>query len=568
MSSDGIARSCLVIGLSSCALGAISCQEGFGPHAAMGSTGESVDDTEDLESGTTEPGTDATSDEPDEHPPGAPEIEWVACRYPTDPDLVEGVDYECGDLLVPEARQRPGSPILRVHFIRFISAIESDFATVYLDGGPGGDGSSMADLPADAIAFVTAPGDFVIVSQRGTGLSEPALPCDTRTLASIRGCIEAFEGEGIDLAAYNTQASADDVEDLRIALAYEQWNLFGSSYGSRLALEVMRRYPESVRASVLDAVVPASINWRTGRFASFWSAATMLGAACASDDACRDSFGSFEEALVDMTAALDEDPLQVDVMGQRVLIDGGDAAEIVFQLMYTPLAYPVLPLFVTGLRDRRSEVVEIVLPMLLSQSVEPNVARGLYMSVVCDELFNPLLGEDIETVIAAANLPEPLAEYARRDHTAIAEGCAEWPRRELDPEINEPVVSNVRTLLSSGAFDPITPPSHGEEAARTLSNATHVVFANSGHGAILETPDCSVRILLSFLTEPDVSHDLSCSESIDLEFVTADLAAAVIGRNLRVRSFPVTGWQSSARRESSTGTGGVGPDAGSVSEPG
>lgn len=52
---------------------------------------------------------------------------------------------------------------------------------------------------------------------------------------------------------FNTEESAADVEDLRRALGVPQLNLRGGSYGTRLALEVMRSFPSSVRSAALLA---------------------------------------------------------------------------------------------------------------------------------------------------------------------------------------------------------------------------------------------------------------------------------------------------------------------------
>ena len=59
-----------------------------------------------------------------------------------------------------------------------------------------------------------------------------------------------------DLDAYHTAAIAADVEDLRRALGYEELNLWGTSYGTWVALAAMRDHPEGIRSVILDAPLP------------------------------------------------------------------------------------------------------------------------------------------------------------------------------------------------------------------------------------------------------------------------------------------------------------------------
>ena len=56
-----------------------------------------------------------------------------------------------------------------------------------------------------------------------------------------RACIAELEAQGVDRYAYNTAASAADLIDLRRALGYRTWDVYGVSYGARLAQEAMAR---------------------------------------------------------------------------------------------------------------------------------------------------------------------------------------------------------------------------------------------------------------------------------------------------------------------------------------
>ena len=178
-------------------------------------------------------------------------------------DIPDGYDMECGYLTVPENRSDPNSATidLAVAIVRVDNPASDPI--IYLAGGPG---SSAID------EFVSAPeswdinqflygSDLILLDQRGTGYSYPTLNCWEMEQAAENSisdydaavaCHDRLVSDGIDLTAYNSAESAADVEDLRIALGYDTWNLFGISYGTRLALEVMRDYPDGIRSVIID----------------------------------------------------------------------------------------------------------------------------------------------------------------------------------------------------------------------------------------------------------------------------------------------------------------------------
>ena len=250
---------------------------------------------------------------PDAEPPPAdadpnpiPRLEAASCRFtvPAGLGLVEGDDFECGELVVYEDRDALERAI-RVHYIRFFSAIRSPNATIYLDGGPGGNGNGILGyigyVGETLLEGLLSQGDFLVIAQRGTSLSLPSLVCPGGDCGGLSATA--------DLSAYNTAYNADDVNDLRATLGYEKLNLYGISYGSRLGLEVMRRHGEHLRASVIGGLVPAQVVWPAEIPASFYSALTALDASCADAPGCGGAFGDLEAKFIAGVASLDAEPL-------------------------------------------------------------------------------------------------------------------------------------------------------------------------------------------------------------------------------------------------------------------
>ena len=172
-------------------------------------------------------------------------------------------DVECGYLIVPEDRARSGSPLIRlaVAILRSTSGNSLPDPILDLAGGPGVGAVAYAEQWLDSP--LRRRRDVILFDQRGAGLSDPLLDCPEldelaldlleqaltpeqeaeQRLEQARVCRDRLRTNGVNLAAYTSQASAADIADLRKTLGYAEWNLYGISYGSRLALTVLRDYP-------------------------------------------------------------------------------------------------------------------------------------------------------------------------------------------------------------------------------------------------------------------------------------------------------------------------------------
>lgn len=183
------------------------------------------------------------------------------------------VEAEFVEFLVPERRRDPDSPLIRLAYVRFLSTSENPGPPlVYLAGGPGGSGSRTAQGSRfDLFMAMREVADVIAFDQRGTGASDPLPSCPhasrvpydeagTRERLTemarevAERCAAFWQAEGVDLGAYTTTASADDLADLRDVLGVPRIDLWGISYGTHLALATMKRHPDLVRRAVLAGV--------------------------------------------------------------------------------------------------------------------------------------------------------------------------------------------------------------------------------------------------------------------------------------------------------------------------
>jgi len=450
-----------------------------------------------------------------------PRVEAASCRFevPGSLGLTEGTGYSCGDLVTEENRGTHEGRV-RLHFIRFKSSASTNRATIYLDGGPGGDGQGILEyagfLGNAFLDGLLVDGDFLVIGQRGTRLSVPNLECgggDCSQLQSIA-----------DLTAYNSAYNADDVDELRATLGLDKLNLYGISYGSRLGLEVLRRHGDHVRAAVIEGLVPSQVVWPAAVPASMYSAISSLSASCAAAGACGSAFGDLEAKFLTGVDALNASPLTITTSGGDFPLDGYTYSYLLFQLLYSRSSYGWLPLMISDFAAHRADRVNDLLAMVFEGGGGGgSISYGLYYSIVCGEIFNPPDFTAPETL--NAGVPQGYIDLFD-SFSSLASTCESWPKHDMQTALAQPVTSSVRTLVSSGRMDPITPPSFGDIAAAGLDDKIVVVHEGSGHGATLQSP-CGMANLDAFLANPSAALDTSCASAITVDYVVPNMARSV-----------------------------------------
>ncbi len=505
-----------------------------------------------------EPPADTPTPAPTEAPPEpTPEpvvessatFEPARCPMQLPSSQTEGETVECGYLVVPEDRANPDSDTIRLAVAIFHppDGPSHPDPIIYLMGGPGGSGLEFLFISFDvAYAPVLATGrDLIILDQRGIGYSEPALDCpevaelgrelldweiDGEILSdeesaelfldTVAACEEDLSAVA-DLTAYNTAANAADINDLRLALGYDQVNLWGTSYGTRLALGVMRDYPEGLRSVVLDAVYPPSVDLYMELPDNALRAFNALFYGCAADADCAAAFPDLEWVFFDTVDRLNEEPGAYEVTDALtkerfdVLIDGDTLVAILFSWLYHTDVIPSLPQIIYDAAGGNFDLIALIQGSLMAQ--REAMSMGMQLSVQCNEeyAFNSL--EEYEALLADYPQLQGFLEDALVG-TPGFKVCEEWDSGQADPIENEPVVSDVPTLLMAGEFDPITPPAWAHHAAETLPNATVVEFAGVGHGASV-VEGCPRDMLIAFLNDPTSPLDDACLAGMGVQFV-------------------------------------------------
>lgn len=451
-----------------------------------------------------------------------PIVEYTSCWMELPNDVVEGDDVDCGYLIVPEDRSDPNSPEIELAFAVLYAPAEDvrPDPVIYLEGGPGGNAVGALEDWLD-IPYVQDR-DLILLDQRGTGYSLPSLNCpelEETGEGATQECHDRLVREGVNLQAYNSAENAADIADLRVALGYDEWNLFGISYGTRLALTVMRDHPEGIRSVVIDSVYPPEVQSWEEYAQNTVEVFIRLFQACAKDSQCNAAYPDLEQTFYSTVESLDAQPAEYAGIdpdtgnGVEMSLSGNDLIERVFQLLYSTESIPYLPWVINEVASGNYvaldnlESGEALGYRRQEDGEDVTDSEGMYNSVECQEEVAFL-----DESQALANIPaQPTALYQNSVDAiqATFSDCRIWGVAAADPIEAQPVVSDIPTLVAAGEFDPITPAKWAESAASHLKNSFYFLFPGGGHG-VIDINACSQGIMQAFLDDPTQEPDGSC----------------------------------------------------------
>lgn len=455
-----------------------------------------------------------------------PHFEDTECWFETN------LDVRCGFLTVPEDRMKivtADMPSVRLPVAVFSSTGDDPAPdpVIYLNGGPGGNSIEYAGywMQQSHFQLLLAKRDVILFDQRGTGYAEPSLDCpeytymvldqlsQDLTLAELNDqfvevmliCQENLTDTGINPAAYTSTANAADLADLREALGYEQWNLYGISYGTRLALTTMRDYPEGIRSVILDSTYPPQTDLYAEITANAHRAFTTLFEGCAGDAVCSTHYPNLEAVFYKTVDKLNEKPTTVSFMGMDVRVTGDLFIELIFQQLYRTSSLPYLPIMIYATYNEYYDALEFALDTYISQSTYIN--EGMYYAVQCSE--ETPFSREAAQAIDTTGIPKQLLDYFNTNNTATYTLCGHWITRPPRLVENDPVTSSIPTLILAGEYDPITPPAWGEDTAHTLDNSYFFTLPGHGHG-VTRAGECGINIAATFLNDPTTEPNADC----------------------------------------------------------
>jgi pimeloyl-ACP methyl ester carboxylesterase len=465
--------------------------------------------------------------------------QWGSCAgVVADPRLVPTA--QCGTVTVPIDYANPQGPQAQLAVIRVPASGERIGALMINPGGPGASAVDMvAGLGAGlADTEITRRFDLVGFDPRGVGHSTPQVRCRTDAefdayrrdpmvdyspagIAHIEAVYQQLAQNCIDhtgrdfLANVGTASTAQDMDVVRQALGEEQLNYLGFSYGTDLGAKYAERFPDRVRAMVLDgAVDPAAdpMAETIRQLEGFQTAFNDYAMDCARSTDC----------------PLGQDPTQfvaryhelVDPLVQRPAASSdprglsySDAVTGTANALYTRQYWKYLTSGLLGLR-RGSDPGDL---LLLADDYQHRNAAGHYdnqqdafTAIRCvDSPFpsDPAAWADADR---RAREAAPFMAYGTFTGLAPRDICAMWPVPPTTSPHDAVSPGPGKVVVVSTTHDPATPYEAGVQLAREM-DASLITFDGTQHTVVFNGSPCVDPAVVAFLvdgTQPPA--DLHC----------------------------------------------------------
>ncbi len=436
------------------------------------------------------------------------EVAFTRCRV-SDRQQINYLHAECGFVKVPENYDAPEGKAIELFVLRLKSSAKKPALTPLLafDGGPGSAASDTLLFGSNKfLEKVRRQRDIFLVDQRGTGKSNalrcPELPdnmdrSDPEAITAIaEACLQSFTS---DPRLYTTSVAVRDYDRVRQALGLGQWDLYGISYGSRVALHYARRFPEAVRTMVLDGVIHPELNLGIDVALESERALQQMLTRCRDSEDCVKAYPDLEQGIQTLLASLKPGIT-------KTVENFATGREETFKLtrqqlvglirlsLYSPVSATILPL-VLHEAYANANFAPLVRRAIQMERAAEAISAGMHASVVCTEDVAFTKTEDIDfAALERSYMGKEFFETLRKL-------CLSWPAGVRDEDIKQPLRSSIPTLLLSGSSDPITPPAYADKVAAHLEKHQHIVVKDFGHG--VATAGCMPTLIGRFLEKPE-----------------------------------------------------------------
>lgn len=413
------------------------------------------------------------------------------------------ITAQCTTIDVPLNPDDPAAGNLGIAIARIPARRQSKHTDAFtmIAGGPGQSAQQSYQSIASAFRRVGRDRDIILIDQRGTGESAKLecppspealglqLQFDAEQLTEqAQQCLESLE---FDPRLFSTSVAVQDLETIRKHLGISQWNLYGISYGTRVAQHYLRRYPDSVRTMILDAVVPPPVALGPDIAPLAQRALDLVFDRCANSDGCNDAFGHQGERTLALMQDLEDQPRSItyeDIASGKLTtrqFTRNDLAVTLRLMSYSSQTAALLPSMLHDAMTRNNFAPLARQSDLQSKSINDALAIGMHHAIICTE--------DAPFISSSSAAAEP-SYMGEAVVDSIKATCQDWPQGILDEDFKEPLRSDVPTLILSGGADPITPSHYGEQVHSVLNNSYHIVNENEGH---MQAPFGCIPIIIA-----------------------------------------------------------------------
>jgi pimeloyl-ACP methyl ester carboxylesterase len=431
---------------------------------------------------------------------------------------------ECYMLSVKENRNDLGSRFIDVFVVvlRALNTKPTGKPTIFLHGGPGNVGTQLIGK-FNTEAF-RRNHDLIFFDQRGLGRSNPSLLCkNLNSLLKadplvIQGCLDEFTSAGADIRGYDTRQSAMDLKELRESLGISQWNVYGVSYGTRYALDLMRIDPAGTACLVLDSPMTTSDpNNSTDLNLNVQNVFHLMFDDCAARNNCNAAYPDLEQKFYEVADYLQQHPIVIQVKNPvtgvmtPLVRSADDYTERISGIIglqnygqLGPSRIYKMYWHITGKAVMTSADLDKYFANRDPSTFDNNAYFGIALSIYCREMYPTL---DFKALDIARAALSPFGVH-NQDEAVWRIGCPMASSGEIEEAFWEPVTSDKPVLILTGKYDTLTPKAWADKVAGTLSNVTSVTIPATGHALFDQT--CPKTLMAAFFDNPAGNLDISC----------------------------------------------------------
>jgi len=453
---------------------------------------------------------------------------YPSVRYTDCPSEIEQYSsgMRCGflDTYQNYAETGPDAKIIEIAFgilPATTTPVEPDPIVVFF-GGPGA--SALSDYARNgAIESYTPNRDFILVDQRGTGLSKPYLRCENGT--QDRSCIDVFTRHGVDLTQYRSAVIAQDYKVLREALEIDQWNVYGESYGPTPGILYADLDPEGVRSVTFDSNSGNQANPALADAAVFLNIISELAEQCAAEPVCAARIPDVRSLYIDTFRSLENEPWNVTIPGENT--NG--------ELLFFILGYVKKTQYPAVLELIANRDSETLLQLISSNSITNNNAAqplrkgaNLMGAVVQCAHFN-IDNYYTSSLPTVDQWPDDLTDAVRKFVGYVPFCASGVVPIEQDLSQREPRLLDVPALIVGGALDRLVSVSLIRKSVESFESPLLAIAPKGGHGVGFPTSNsdpCMRGIIASFIDNPAVAPPMDClTENVEPFVFDEELAS-------------------------------------------
>lgn len=413
-----------------------------------------------------------------------------------DPRLI----LKTGYLVVPEDRAKPNGAKVKLPFF-FVRRADQDAkknVSLYMTGGPGYSTTANIDSISYTSGFLKY-GGFIALDQRGTKRAQPSLDCpevqealkrsyregknkDSLILLATKECRDKFNLQGINLSAYNTSSSVEDINDLRLALNLDSLNLIGISYSGGLMLSVASRHPEAVKTLILNSPLPGFVNYEEGGLMNINQALEQMFTNCEKDSIGKIAYKDLRKRFHNYFTTITNKKFKINYLEKgsvdSINISYGkkEILDAIIDRLNTSSIKSVPFVINQIINGHHQQYIKEVLDGYFNG--DKAVSLGMRYSVYCSEQIaysSAILARQQEKLLPW------LAGYSFNNVNYPICDC--WNVVPVAKKFKSPTYANVPALISAGDIDPWCRPYYNQLIKKYFPNSQLLIFHNRGHAA-------------------------------------------------------------------------------------